>query len=85
MARLPHPVTFYQKFGIRLKAGTTWQKVKCPFHDDKTPSLSINTAHGGYKCHACGEQGDMLRFYMSFHHVNFTLACEQLDLFKEVN
>lgn len=34
------------------------QLVKCPWHDDSTASLSINTAKGLWKCHAgCGEGG----------------------------
>ena len=32
----------------------------CPFHDDKTPSLSIYD--GRFKCFACGECGDIIDF-----------------------
>lgn len=85
MSRLPHPVTFYHRMGINLKTGTTWQSVKCPFHDDKNPSMGINAGHGGYHCHGCGEKGDMLGFYMKFYQVDFMTACEQLDLFERVN
>lgn len=38
--------------------------VSCPFHEDKTPSLSINLRGGGAKCHACenGAIGNIVHF-----------------------
>src|SRR6516164_5566027 len=42
------------------------QKVCCCFHDDRIPSLSINTEKGVWKCHAgCGE-GGLIAFEMKF-------------------
>ncbi len=37
-------------------------RCKCPFHDDRTPSCSINVAKNVFKCHAanCGKQGDII-------------------------
>jgi len=32
----------------------------CPFHDDNTPSLSINMTYGSFRCMACNEEGDIL-------------------------
>jgi hypothetical protein len=33
-------------------------QLRCPFHDDKNPSMSIDTREGVWKCHAgCGEGG----------------------------
>ena len=29
----------------------------CPFHDDKTPSLSIHKQNGYFLCFSCGEKG----------------------------
>lgn len=47
----------------------------CPFHDDTRPtSFRINLDHGGYKCHACGASGDMVKFLMEFKGVNFLTA-----------
>ena len=37
-------------------------KVLCPFHDDKNPSLSINTEKSVYKCWSCGATGDYITF-----------------------
>ncbi|HOD79501.1 MAG TPA: CHC2 zinc finger domain-containing protein [Syntrophorhabdus sp.] len=35
-------------------------KVRCCFHEDKEPSLSINNATGFYKCFGCDASGDGL-------------------------
>ena len=35
----------------------------CPFHDDRTPSLSIAPATGLFKCFGCGAVGDFFVFY----------------------
>lgn len=40
---------------------TTWRPIKCPFHDDKMASGSINVALGAYKCHACQMSGDGIK------------------------
>jgi DNA primase len=31
----------------------------CPLHEDRTPSLSINMEEGLWKCHSCGEGGNI--------------------------
>lgn len=35
----------------------------CPFHDDKSPSLSIQDDIGVYHCFGCGEKGDVFDLY----------------------
>lgn len=52
----------------------------CPFHDDKRPnSFRINAEHGGYKCHACGASGDIIRFVMERDGVDFRTAKTRLE------
>ena len=36
-------------------------KIRCPFHQDDTPSLQIYD-DGGWKCFGCGKHGDVLDF-----------------------
>jgi DNA primase len=36
---------------------------RCPFHDDSTPSFSVNPTKGVYHCHGCGEGGDAIAFF----------------------
>jgi hypothetical protein len=38
----------------------------CCFHDDKSPSLSVNTDKGVWKCHACNIGGGLLDFEKKF-------------------
>lgn len=39
----------------------------CPFHDDQTPSLSVNRDKGVFNCHAsgCGRSGNVLDFVLA--------------------
>lgn len=41
-------------------SGSNKNFYKCPFHRDKTPSLSINDKKGMFKCFSCGRGG---RYY----------------------
>lgn len=73
------PIAFYGRFGIAIK-NQGWQMVRCPFHDDRHASLSINGTHGGYICHACHAKGNMIGFYMRYHNTDFKGAmCELRD------
>ena len=57
-------------FEVRLKGQHLTRgpevKLRCPFHEDKTPSLSVNLDKGVWKCHTgCGE-GGILDFEAKF-------------------
>lgn len=36
----------------------------CPFHDDRTPSFSVDDSRGSYHCFGCGASGDVITFLM---------------------
>src|SRR3954463_7380438 len=36
----------------------------CPFHDERTPSFSVNAEHKLYHCFGCSESGDAIKFVM---------------------
>ena len=57
-----------------------WVTSLCPFHDDSTPSFSMNLEHGGWVCFACNKRGDFLKFLQDFHNLNFPDA---LQIIKE--
>lgn len=40
--------------------------VRCPFHDDRNPSLSINFSKGLFFCHACNEGGTLKTFIIKY-------------------
>jgi len=50
----------------------------CPFHSEKTPSLSIDGARGLYHCFGCGKSGDVFRWIQETHSVDFAGAVELL-------
>ena len=54
----------------------------CPFHQEKTPSFSVNTRKGFYHCFGCGVSGDAIRFLMDYDNLPFPEAVEQLAAFN---
>lgn len=50
----------------------------CPFHSEKTPSLSIDGARGLYHCFGCGKSGDVFRWVQETQAVDFSEAVELL-------
>lgn len=50
----------------------------CPFHDEKSPSLSVSPARGLFHCFGCGAGGDVIRFVERIEHLSFTEAVENL-------
>lgn len=50
----------------------------CPFHDDKNPSLSVNTETGLWHCFACGRGGSVIDFLMNLEGCEFKEALERI-------
>ena len=64
--------------GIELKKnGKGWFGL-CPFHDDKTPSLSVTPSKNEWHCFGCGAGGDVIRFVEMFDRVDFKEAVRRL-------
>lgn len=54
----------------------------CPFHNEKTPSFSVNPAKGIYKCFGCGAGGDVISFLMNTRNQSFIeVIKEQAEYF----
>jgi len=63
---------------VRLKkAGVNYFGV-CPFHNEKTPSFSVNENLQIFKCFGCGESGDAISFLTKINHYSFRDALEEL-------
>lgn len=58
--------------------GDGWASCCCPFHQDKTASASANLRTGGYRCHACGEHGDLIAFHMKRTGLEFKACVRDL-------
>ena len=50
----------------------------CPFHQEKTPSFTINESKGFYHCFGCGAHGDIVRFLMDSEGLPFIEAVKKL-------
>ena len=63
---------------VRLKRQGNEFKGLCPFHNEKTPSFTINEEKGFFHCFGCGAHGDVLGFVMRAEGLNFIEAVERL-------
>lgn len=59
------------------KQGRTYMAV-CPFHQEKTPSMSLDPAQGVYHCFGCGKGGDIFTFVQETQGLRFPEALELL-------
>lgn len=50
----------------------------CPFHNEKTPSFTVNEAKGFYHCFGCGAHGDIIKFEMEANNLPFIDAVKKL-------
>jgi DNA primase len=50
----------------------------CPFHDERTPSFSVDPEHKLYHCFGCGVGGDAIRFVQETEALDFPEAVEAL-------
>lgn len=50
----------------------------CPFHNEKTPSFSVNEDGQYYHCFGCNRGGDVIKFIEEYYHLNFNEAVEKL-------
>ena len=59
------------------KAGRSLMAV-CPFHQEKSASMSIEAGRGLYHCFGCGKAGDVFSFLMEVQGLTFGEALEVL-------
>ncbi|MGK2909236.1 MAG: DNA primase [Sphingobium sp.] len=59
------------------KAGREY-KACCPFHNEKTPSFTINDEKGFYHCFGCGAHGDAIRWMTEQRGLPFMDAVKEL-------
>src|ERR687888_733267 len=59
------------------KAGSRYLG-RCPFHDERTPSFSVNAPDKLYYCFGCGAKGDLITFVRETEHLDFVGAIEWL-------
>jgi DNA primase len=64
------------RVGLR-KAGKNYTAL-CPFHDEKSPSFSVNSEKQFYYCFGCGAGGNAIGFLMEYERLDFPAAVEKL-------
>ena len=56
---------------------------RCPFHEERTPSFSVDPVEKLYYCFGCGKGGDVVRFVQETENLDFAGAIEWLaDRFR---
>ncbi|HNR10748.1 MAG TPA: DNA primase [Nitrosomonas europaea] len=59
------------------KAGANFTAC-CPFHNEKTPSFTVNSSKQFYHCFGCGRHGNAISFLMEHSGASFVEAVESL-------
>jgi len=59
------------------KAGRSWKGL-CPFHNERTPSFTVDRDKGLYHCFGCGVGGDVIHFVRQIDRLEFPEAVEAL-------
>ena len=50
----------------------------CPFHEEQTPSFSVNAEKQFYHCFGCGRSGNVFQFLMDYKHIGFVEAVQEV-------
>lgn len=73
-------VGLFRHFGVELTKKGKSHVARCPWHDDKNPSLSVDQGKGLYNCFGCGESGDIFTLTEKMKGFSFR---ESVDYLKE--
>lgn len=73
-------ITLSSVIGRHVKVQRAGREYKacCPFHNEKTPSFTINDDKGFYHCFGCGAHGDAIRFMTDHQGLGFMDAVKEL-------
>ena len=67
-----------------IKVGSNYKSL-CPFHNEKTPSFTINMQKQNYVCYGCGKSGDIFSYIMEKYKFSFREALEKLAAEANIN
>ena len=63
---------------VDLKKSASGYKGLCPFHNEKTPSFSVNERDQYFHCFGCHTKGDVISYVMQRQGLTFMEAVEKL-------
>jgi DNA primase len=78
--RVKEAVDMVELVGARSdlrRVGSRWTGL-CPFHDERTPSFSVDGERGFYHCFGCGASGDAIGFVQEIEGLTFAESLESL-------
>lgn len=73
------PAVIRDLFPTMQTTGKEQALVNCPFHQDESPSLSVNLPAGLFNCHACGAKGNGFDLFMKVRGCDFKTALHDLE------
>ncbi len=71
------PIDVVSEYLELKKSGKNYMAL-CPFHPDKTPSLSFDPERGLFHCFGCGKSGNLIQFIMEIEGITFFDAFKKL-------
>ncbi|HXK00493.1 MAG TPA: DNA primase, partial [Buchnera sp. (in: enterobacteria)] len=69
---------------IPLKKQGQNYHARCPFHNEKTPSFTVNDKKQFYYCFGCNSHGNAIDFLMNYEHLNFIESIETLSILNRL-
>lgn len=66
------------------RQGRAWSGL-CPFHQEKSPSFTVNDDKGFYHCFGCGAHGDVISFVSKTENLDFMESLERLAISIGIN
>lgn len=67
----------FERYGFETNRGGF---ISCPFHSERTASLSAYHNGERWKCFGCGAGGDVISFVMQLYGITFSQALLRMDL-----
>lgn len=66
------------KSGNPIDESYPYHTVRCVFHDDHNPSMSLDAIRQKYNCFACGAHGDVINLYAHFQRITVREAIARM-------
>ena len=63
---------------VKLRKTGKNYSARCPFHEERSPSFSVNAERQFYYCFGCGAGGNAITFVMEYDNLEFPQAVENL-------
>ncbi|HEN47442.1 MAG TPA: hypothetical protein ENI75_03670, partial [Mizugakiibacter sp.] len=65
--------------GVQLRKSGRVYKGRCPFHEEKTPSFTVNPAEHLWHCFGCDKGGNVIQFVQLVDQISFPEAVKRLN------